>query len=703
VVTGSTNVGGLIGYCTISDIITACFWDTQTSGQDISAGGNGKTTAEMKAQSTYIEAGWKFMADADTYHEGEYWFSSNSGYPVHAWGVIQTVNTLKATDITESTATLNGRLYANGYATTVEFEWGTTDTYGNTVVIGSYGAKDYLDLSTTLSELTKNTLYHYRIKATHTQGSEVKTSYGIDMIIYTGAPATAPDAGNGSSGNPYQIATLANLRWLSENSDKWASGKYFIQTTDIDASETQYWDNGEGFSPIGESSIRFQGNYDGNGHTISGIYINRSSTYFIGLFGFIYTGANIRNLGLIDAEIIGCYFIGSLIGCNREASVSNCYASGTVSGGNSVGGLIGHILGGSVSNCYASGSVSGVSTVDGLLGSSVGGLIGSNDYASVSNCYASGAVSGESSVGGLIGRNYLTTVLNCYASGAVSGEYSVGGLIGSLSGTISACFWDNTVNSGLDGVGYGYSGDQVTGETTTKMQTKSIYTDAGWDFLTVWGINDTINEGYPHLYWQSPLPRIIIGSIEDITIGSVDIYGDLFYAGSSYPLQHGFCWNTEGEPSLEDDFIELGPVPSTGVFRAQITGLTSNTLYYIRAYATNEAETVYSQVISFTTLKTGIVEGIPSNYVLSQNYPNPFNPTTTLQYGLPEASDVDLMIFDITGRKIKSWHISSQQAGWHKVIWNGTNQYDQQISTGVYIYSLRAGDFVDTKKMVFMK
>ncbi|MDZ7821593.1 MAG: two-component regulator propeller domain-containing protein [Candidatus Marinimicrobia bacterium] len=94
---------------------------------------------------------------------------------------------------------------------------------------------------------------------------------------------------------------------------------------------------------------------------------------------------------------------------------------------------------------------------------------------------------------------------------------------------------------------------------------------------------------------------------------------------------------------------------------------------------------------------------IPGTFTLSQNYPNPFNPTTTLQYGIPEASDVDLMIFDVTGRKIKSWQISSQQAGWHEVIWNGTNQSGQQVSTGVYIYCLRAGDFVDTKKMVFMK
>jgi len=93
----------------------------------------------------------------------------------------------------------------------------------------------------------------------------------------------------------------------------------------------------------------------------------------------------------------------------------------------------------------------------------------------------------------------------------------------------------------------------------------------------------------------------------------------------------------------------------------------------------------------------------PADFTLSQNYPNPFNPTTRLQYGLPEVTDVNLMIFDITGRKIKEWSISNQQAGWHEVIWDGTDQSGSLVSTGVYIYCLQAGNFVDTKKMVFMK
>ena len=199
------------------------------------------------------------------------------------------------------------------------------------------------------------------------------------------------------------------------------------------------------------------------------------------------------------------------------------------------------------------------------------------------------------------------------------------------------------------------------------------------------------------------LPSVAIVSVTDIDTSGAIIVGTADNLGNPKATQHGFCWNTDGELSLEDHSIELGPLDSTGLFSAQIAGLTANTIYYIRAYATNEAGTRYSETISFTSLETGIQESIPSNHWMSQNFPNPFNPTTTLKYGLLETSDITLNIFDITGRKIKQWSISSQQAGWHEVIWDGTDMNGNIVSTGVYIYMMQAGDFIDTKKMVFMK
>ena len=106
---------------------------------------------------------------------------------------------------------------------------------------------------------------------------------------------------------------------------------------------------------------------------------------------------------------------------------------------------------------------------------------------------------------------------------------------------------------------------------------------------------------------------------------------------------------------------------------------------------------------TLTYVEVALSGTLPENYVLMPCYPNPFNPTTTLQYGLPEIADVSLIIFDVSGRKIKSWHVDNRQPGWHKVTWDGKDQSGSLVSTGVYIYSLQAGYFVDTKKMVFMK
>jgi thiol-disulfide isomerase/thioredoxin len=111
-------------------------------------------------------------------------------------------------------------------------------------------------------------------------------------------------------------------------------------------------------------------------------------------------------------------------------------------------------------------------------------------------------------------------------------------------------------------------------------------------------------------------------------------------------------------------------------------------------------QTIYSLLENDTT-STSIKMIEDSDLI--QVYPNPFNPTTTLGYGLTEVSDVQLNIFNVNGHRVKQWSISNQQTGWHEVVWDGRDMNGKIVSTGVYIYSLRAGDFVDTKKMVFMK
>ena len=94
---------------------------------------------------------------------------------------------------------------------------------------------------------------------------------------------------------------------------------------------------------------------------------------------------------------------------------------------------------------------------------------------------------------------------------------------------------------------------------------------------------------------------------------------------------------------------------------------------------------------------------IPDVFALHQNYPNPFNPTTTLQYDLPEDAKVSLVIYDIMGREVKRLVHATQEAGFNSVLWDGKNNHGSEVSAGMYLYRISAGDFHQVKKMLLLK
>ena len=97
------------------------------------------------------------------------------------------------------------------------------------------------------------------------------------------------------------------------------------------------------------------------------------------------------------------------------------------------------------------------------------------------------------------------------------------------------------------------------------------------------------------------------------------------------------------------------------------------------------------------------VDNMPLNYSLSQNHPNPFNPITSLRYDLPEDGMVNITIYDMMGRIVKTLVNSSQTAGYKSVQWNATNDRNEPVSAGLYLYTIEAGEFRQTKKMVLLK
>ena len=175
-------------------------------------------------------------------------------------------------------------------------------------------------------------------------------------------------AGTSTRGDPYQIATADDLLEFAKLVNGGETTADAVLTDDIDL-------NNQPWYPIGRDSRPYSGTFDGDGHTISGLYIDSSDTDYQGLFGFVDSEGTVQNLS-VSGSVSGSY-VGGVVGLN-SGSVENCYNTGEVSG-NYVGGVVGQNSG-SVKNCYNTGEVSGKI--------SVGSFVGENrNSASVINCY----------------------------------------------------------------------------------------------------------------------------------------------------------------------------------------------------------------------------------------------------------------------------------------------------------------------------
>ncbi len=387
--------------------------------------------------------------------------------------------------------------------------------------------------------------------------------------------AVKPVAGEGTEGSPYEIASLANLRWLSETSDAW--GSCFIQTIDINASETADWNSGDGFSPIGNSTTYFSGEYNGNGFIISGLTINRSSESYVGLFGYTNNGS-VQNLGVTECSIKGYDFVGGIAG----------------------------YCGFSISRCYVSGSINGYEYVGGFAGYNI---------SSISNCYIKGLVSGDNYVGGMVGMNYAS-VSKSYTTESVSGTTYVGRLVGMNYSTVNDCFFMTQLSDLTSAIGYDNNGQKAAELSSTEMQTFSSFTD--WDFAAIttdgsddiWAISTGTNDGYPVLLWQLDKNEPGLGEFSaTLDDTAVDLSCSFNSLGIPNPVSYGFCYSTsETTPVIDNEdceTIDLGVINgstdalgATDNFTGIISDIKNKPAYYIRAYAKNAAGIVYSNTES---------------------------------------------------------------------------------------------------------
>ncbi|WP_168120400.1 GLUG motif-containing protein [Paenibacillus sp. HB172176] len=324
-------------------------------------------------------------------------------------------------------------------------------------------------------------------------------SLGASMPVHASAVFAG---GNGADWNPYQIKTVRQLAAMSQRPDL-----HYILVNDLDA--TTYlaeggegWNDGAGWLPVGDGTSPFSGSFDGKGHTITGLRINRN-TDGLGMFGYVSEEAVIRNIRLQNVNVSGTAgLMGSLAGVNRgtienvasegavassllmytgglvgsntgliryaqaavdttgdmaagglvgnnEGTITDSFAAGAITGGsnNTFGGLVGNATTNSdITRSYATGNVTSAS-------SNAGGLVGFNQ-GSISQAYAAGNITGNvtsgNNIGGLVGT-LQGSVTDAYATGSVSGAYGVGGLVG-YGGTITNAYATGSV-SGISMVG----------------------------------------------------------------------------------------------------------------------------------------------------------------------------------------------------------------------------------------------------------
>ena len=543
-VAGTIDVGGLVG--SGSGYVINSYWDVETSGQDVSSGGEVKTTAQMMTASTFVH--WGACGGVWTINEGV-------DYPRLSW------------------------------------EERPGEPIAGTVPLKGDGDSDSPYLVYTAEEL--NVIgqipciwdKHFKVMA------------DIDLSQYTGTEFNIIAQFTGVfDGNGHMISNFTY-----DSNDTGYIGLFGYLTGAVK-------DLGLIDPNIDAGTGWYVGSLVGwlSGGTVTGCYVEDGSVtgdYRVGgLVGLNY--GTISNC-YSASSVSGVSYVGGMVGENsRSRTITSCYSTASVSGEEYVGGLAG-LNYGTINDCYSTGSVTGDYRVGGLVGLNygtisncysassvsgdgfVGGLVGDNSR-TISNCYSTGTVSGNSGVGGLVGHlpippppppgdqratfhlkngihtlgsygewcSYSRAIINQYLEADVLGENDVGGLMGldEFGGEVTASFWDVGTSGQTSSAG-------GTGLPTAEMQMQVTFTDAGWDFNTpVWTIDEGVN--YPRLWWEFvPVlhvePEITLGTSNTISwepvVGDVEYYAECAEDADFTSIIYNSGWVTE----TSCDFIGL--------------------------------------------------------------------------------------------------------------------------------------------------
>lgn len=495
-------------------------------------------------------------------------------------------------------------------------------TDNSATITSSYWNSDIFGPSSSLAGTTSTTEELYQ-EASYT-GWDFTTVWTIQEgqaypYLQSNIPDSIPSAtlfyagGAGSESQPFQISTPDQLSNLMEY--PYAN---FELINDIDLDVAPY-NSGTGWEPIGSTSDPFYGSLDGNNHTISNLFIDASSTDYLGLFGFVSGKNEFRDLNLDSTNVTGRNYVAALIADGRGVIIKKIHASGSVTGQNYVGLAIGRT--------YSSASSIDSTTSSGMVIASsnyAGGLIGSiQDTTSVSNSSSSASIQGNNS-GGLVGRTEHTrsTISNSFSTGSVSGGNYLGGLIGYSRATITNTYSTGSVTATSSFVGglVGYQSDNVISNSYSKSKVTSSFDNIG-GLVGLLSNNASISKSYAS--GEVSGRNTIGGLVSYITSNTsvTDSYASGFVEGTDYV--GGLTGNLSG--SLSNSY-SVGNVTATGTNYGPI-------IAYMNTTAT--ISNVYGNTDIFGPLDSEYGTGLNSDLMSqSGSYPTfDFNSTWSIQAG----------------------------------------------------------------------
>ena len=379
----------------------------------------------------------------------------------------------------------------------------------------------------------------------------VPVSARAETTVWDGTIASGFAVGTGMENDPYQINTAAELAYFAKsvNDGKWYDGEYIILKNNINL-------NNQEWTPIGNHSNSFRGNFDGRNHTVTGMRISNSSADYVGLFGEctkFNVNSAIKNITVKDSVICGENIVGAIVGYAKEINIENCRSIGnTINGKTDVGGICGKIGGysvGKVSQCYNSSKVTGRGRVGGIAG--MGGI--------AENCLNTGEImiinkAHKSAGGGIFGIFDDTTasasITACVNLGKVSGGESFGGIVGSTdsksTGHISNCYYNmDAITGGFD-AGTALTAGQLCGALPEGLDS-TIWKEGGVDTSTAAATDTGSRFG---IATGTYINLTKVAEIGETKTASVPVY--------NYVTTNGDDWDIYTLITTAEEFVAIG-------------------------------------------------------------------------------------------------------------------------------------------------